>query len=77
MFLKFFECFCPFLSLTIFAGQGNFLSPADGLHDRTQETKSCFKHFFFTAKCENFFLNFEICFLCELITNNARKLEVA
>ena len=42
---KIFECFCPFLSLTIITGQRSFLSLADGLLDMTQKRKNSFEHF--------------------------------
>ena len=44
---KIFECFCPFLSLTIIIGQRSFSSLADGLLDITQERKNSFEHFHF------------------------------
>ena len=53
--LKFFEYFCPFLSLTIITGQRSFLSLADGLHEKIQRQKM-FLNMFFTAKCGNFSL---------------------
>ena len=37
--LKIFESFCPPI-LTIITGRRKFLSLADGLHDRTQESKN-------------------------------------
>ena len=43
---KIFEYFCPFQSSTIITGQRNFLSFADGLHDRTPEIRNGFEHFF-------------------------------
>ena len=42
---KFFEHFCPFLSLTISTGQRQFLGLAVGLYDRTLETKNGFEKF--------------------------------
>ena len=77
LFLIFFE-YCPFLSLTINTRQRSFLSLADELHDKNQETKKCSLNILFTAKCGKF--SFEFCtfifFLHDLVTNKARKLKV-
>ena len=42
---KIFECFIPFLSLTVITGWRSFSSLADGLHDITPETEYYFEHF--------------------------------
>ena len=42
---KFFEYFCPFLSLAIITGQRSFSSLSDGLPGITSETKNSFEHF--------------------------------
>ena len=56
---KIFECFCPFLSLTIISGQRSFSSLADGLLDITQETKNSFWTFSL-RNLEAFLLNFAV-----------------
>ena len=70
-----FEDFCTFLNLAIITGQRNLIL-ADGLHDKTPLTKNVSEHFF-TAKLGKFSFEFCFCsFLCDLVTNKARKLEV-
>ena len=69
---KMFECFCPFLSLTIITGQRSFSSLADELLDITQEKKTVLN--IFTAKSGSFLFKFSIsanfwlmiCFLIKL-----------
>ena len=60
VFLKKFWIF-SFLSLTIITGQRNFLSLADGLHDRTHETTNGFE-LFSLQNVETFLLNFALRF---------------
>ena len=72
---NFSKNFCKFLSFSEFnLHYRNILSLADGLHDRISETKNGFE-FFFSAKCGKF--EFCIFRFVYLITNKARKIEVA
>ena len=73
LFFKIFEYFCPFLSLTIVTGQQGFLCLAERLDEKIPESKNL--NIFFTAICENFSSEFcAFSFLCDLVTNKARKL---
>ena len=58
--LKFLNI-CHFLILTIITSPRNFLSLADGLHDRTPETKNSFEHFSL-RNVETFVLNLQFHF---------------
>ena len=63
-------------------GRRNFLSLANGLLDKTPETKNGFERLL-TAKSGNFlfkfcnFLKYQFFFLFDLFTNKARQLKVA
>ena len=75
---KSFECFCPFLRLTIITGQRSFSTVADGLLEITPETNNSFEHFHCEI-CKLSFLILQIfktSFLFDLVTNKARKLKV-
>ena len=67
-----FESFCPFLSSRIISGHQIVLS-ADGLHDRTPETKIVLN--VFSLQNMEFFSAHSVCLLYDLITKKARKLE--
>ena len=70
-----FNIFCPFLCLTTSTAQRNCSSLGVGLLERTFETKMVLN--FFTAKLKLLILPLSVFFLFDLITNKARKLEVA
>ena len=54
IFPKVLNIFCPFLSLTNITGQRNFSSVADGLLERTFETKMFFN--FLIVKLKTFLI---------------------